>query len=375
MNKITYLSIILLLALGCNSKKENKNLTALLRQRDAISKSIEKQNTELNTINEEIAKLQNVDNREMVTLQTVSYQPFKHTIEIQSVVSTDQNVMIYPEYAGTIKWHVTEGQKVGAGQVIATISDGGMSSQIQQARIQADLAKTAFEKQQRLWNEKIGSEIQYLQAKTSYEAAQKQIAAMQSQLGRTKVKAPFSGTIDQITMQSGQVVAPGIPIGKIVNLGNLKVLADVSESYISHIRVGTPVEIELIGLDGKMESKISRISSAINPSNRTFQVEIPLSSRGGQVKPNMTAKLAIIDYRNANAIAVPNLAIQSSASGDKYIYAVTDIHGNSGVVEKSALKLGKSNEEYTEVLHGIGIGDKIIKEASKSVVAGSKVKF
>lgn len=367
------ISLILILVLISCGNKENKNLTALTKKRDELSKSIDKQNTELAKINDEIAKLQKVDSRESIISQTIALQPFQHTIDIQSNVSTEQDVMIYPEFAGTLNWLVREGQQVAKGQVIASINDGGMSSQLQQVKIQADLAKTAFEKQARLWKDNIGSEIQYLQAKTAYEAAQKSISAMQSQLGRTKVKAPFSGTIDNQMMQSGQAVAPGVPIGKIVNLGNMKVTADISEQYITKVKVGTLVNINIATINQNIQGKITRVSNSINPSNRTFGIEIPVSNQGGMIKPNMSAKINIIDYQNRNAIAVPNASIQTNAAGEKYVYTLSQINGNSALATKSKIVLGQSNSDFTEVLMGLKVGDMIIKEGSKSIVDKSQI--
>lgn len=371
-NIITLLVLITIISCG---NKEDKNLTALTKKRDELSKNIDKQNTELAKINDEIAKLQKVDNRESIIPHTIALQPFQHTIDIQSNVTTEQDVMIYPEFMGTLTWNVREGQQVGKGQVIASVNDGGMSSQLQQVKIQADLAKTAYEKQARLWNEKIGSEIQYLQAKTAYEAAQKSIAAMQSQLGRTKIRAPFSGTIDNQMMQSGQAVAPGMPIGKIVNLGNMKVTADISEQYITKVKVGTLVNINLSNINEKIQARIARVSNSINPSNRTFGIEIPISNQNGMIKPNMTAKISIIDYANQNTIVVPNASIQTNAAGEKYVYTLSQINNKSATATKSKIVLGQSNTDFTEVLMGLKVGDIIIKEGAKSIVDKSVVKF
>jgi membrane fusion protein, multidrug efflux system len=365
--------LITIIALTSCSNKEDKNLKLLTEKRDAISKKIEEQNVELAKVNESIAKLQKVDSRESIIPHTIALQPFQHTIDIQSNVSTEQDVMIYPEFMGTLTWLVKEGQQVSKGQVIASVNDGGMSSQLQQVKIQADLAKTAYEKQSRLWNEKIGSEIQYLQAKTAYEAAQKSISAMQSQLGRTKIKAPFSGTIDNQMMQSGQAVAPGMPIAKIVNLGNMKITADISEQYITKVKVGTPANINLSTINQVMQGKIARVSNSINPSNRTFGIEIPIPNKGGMIKPNMSAKINLIDYQNANAIVVPNASIQTNAAGEKYVYTLTQINGKSATATKSKIVIGQSNTDFTEVLMGLKIGDVVIKEGSKSIVDKSQI--
>jgi RND family efflux transporter MFP subunit len=372
MKKLLLLSIPFLI-LSCG--QGNKELKDLKSKRAEVTKSLLELNTELTKINEDIAKIEKVDVRETIIPYTVSSQPFQHGISIQSNVTTEQDVVLYPEYAGSINWSVREGQRVGKGQVIATINDGGMTSQLKQAQIQADLAKTAYEKQSRLWiQDKIGSEIQFLQAKTAYEAAQKSISAIQSQLSRTKVKAPFSGTIDNLIMQTGQAVAPGVPIAKLVSLGNLKVSADVSEQYISKIKVGTLVNIHIPALNKQIQGRVARISNSINPSNRTFSVEVPINNSDNQIKTNMSVKLDIIDYQT-NALVVPNKSISTNAKGEKFVYILKKINSNKATTSKMIITTGNTNSEYTEVLSGLSAGDKIMMEGSKSVVDNSNVKF
>jgi RND family efflux transporter MFP subunit len=375
MKKNQVIGILMLLLFACNNKKEDKNLNEMLKKRDELSKQIEDKNTELNKLIDEIAKIQKIDNHQVIVPHTIVYQPFQHTIDLESTISTDMNVMIYPEFAGSLTWSVKEGQRVSKGQQIASINDGGMSSQLKQVEIQADLAKTSFEKQSRLWNEKIGSEMQYLQAKSASEGAFKQVAAMKAQMSRTKVLAPFSGTIDQRLMQTGQVVAPGVPIAKIINLDDMKVTADVSEKYINKVKAGTKVNVDLPDIAQKIQGSISRISSSINPSNRTFSIEIPITNKNGLLKPNMSAKISIIDYSKPNAIVVPNSAINTNANGDKYVYTLTNINGKDAVASKSMVTLGTANTDFTEVLFGLKAGDIVIVDGSKTVVDKSSVKF
>jgi RND family efflux transporter MFP subunit len=369
MNKLFLVSIIPLFMISCKD-----DIQKLRAERASLTKEVVKLNTSIEEINEKIAKLEKVDVRETIIPYTISSQPFQRGISIQSNVTTEQDVVLYPEYAGSITWSVKEGQRVSKGQVIASINDGGMSSQLQQVKIQADLAKTAFDKQSRLWKDNIGSEIQYLQSKTAYEAAQKSISAIQSQLSRTKLKAPFSGTIDNLIMQSGQAVAPGVPIARLVSLGNLKVAADVSEQYISKIKVGTLVNIQIPSLNKLVQGRVARISNSINPSNRTFSVEIPISNSDNQIKPNMSVKLDIIDYQT-NALVVPNKAIGTNAKGEKFVYTLKKINANKATAYKTIITTGQSNSEYTEVMTGLSAGDKIMLEGSKSVVDNSIVKF
>lgn len=370
MNKLLLVSLLSFMIVSCKD-----DLQKLKEKRAELTKKVVNLNGAIEEINEKIASLEKQDIRETIIPFTVSSQPFQHGISIQSNVSTEQDVVLYPEYAGSITWSVSEGQRVGKGQVIAHINDGGMTSQLKQAQIQADFAKTAFEKQSRLWTQdKIGSEIQFLQAKTAYEAAQKSISAIQSQLSRTKVKAPFSGTIDNLIMQTGQAVAPGVPIAKLVSLGNLKVSADVSEQYISQIKIGTLVNIQIPALNKVIQGKVARISNSINPSNRTFSVEVPINNSDNQIKTNMSVKLDIIDYQT-NALVVPNKAINTNAKGEKFVYVLKKINSNRATTSKAIIEIGKSNSDFTEVLSGLNAGDRIMMEGSKSVVDNSNVKF
>jgi membrane fusion protein (multidrug efflux system) len=370
MNKYIIAAFISFFMLSCND-----DLKELKSERAKLTKEINKLHEDIESINAKIAKLEKTDIRETIVPYTVISQPFQHGISIQSNVSTEQDVVLYPEYAGSITWSVKEGQKVGKGQVIAHVNDGGMASQLKQAQIQSELAKTAFERQSRLWNQdKIGSEIQYLQSKTAYEASQKSISAIQSQLSRTKVRAPFSGTIDNLIMQTGQAVAPGVPIARLVSLGNLKVSADVSEQYISQIKVGTLVNIQMPSINRTVKGRVSRLSNSINPSNRTFSVEVPLTNPDNLIKPNMSVKLEIIDYETTG-ISIPNKAIGTNAKGEKFVYILKKMNQNNATASKVIITVGQSNSEFTEVLKGLNIGDKIIVEGSKSVVDNSNVKF
>lgn len=371
MKNLFLITVLPLFFISCKN-----DLQKLKSERESITTQISKLNEELLKVNEKIAAMEKSDTRETITPYTISAIPFQHKLSIQSNVTTEQDVLIYPEFPGTIIWQVREGQKVQKNQVLANVNDGGLASQLKQAQIQTDLAKTAYERQSRLWNEdKIGSEIQYLQAKTNYEAAVKSVSAIESQLSKTKVRAPFTGTIDNLLIQTGQAVAPGMPLAKIVSLGNLKVTADVSEQYISMIKIGTVVNIEIPALNKIIQGKVARISNSINPSNRTFAVEIPLNNADNLIKTNMSVKLEIIDYQNSNALSIPNKAIHTNSKGEKFVYVLGNINKNNAKALKAIVEVGKSNSEFTEVLNGLKIGDQIIVESSKSVVDNTNVKF
>src|SRR5690606_4358761 len=236
------------------------------------------------------------------------------------------------------------------------------------------LAKTTFERQQNLWNQKIGSEIQYLQAKSNYEAQAKAVSQMKSQVAKTIVKAPFSGTIDDVITEKGSIVAPGTPIVRIVNLGNMYLEAEVPEKYTKAITKGSDVIVEFPILGESLETKVSQASSYINPGNRSFNIQIQVPNKNKEIKPNLSAKIKIKDYTNPKVTTVPISIISENAEGEQYIYIAENISkDNMATAKKVIVTTGKSQGNFVEILEGIKDGDQIIKEGARSVKDGQKV--
>ncbi|KAG1652316.1 Cobalt-zinc-cadmium resistance protein CzcB [Nymphon striatum] len=243
--------------------------------------------------------------------------------KLQGDVKTKQNVLIYPEMPGTLKRvYVKEGQRVTKGQLLASIDDGGMGSQVSQLKTQAALAKTTFERQKRLWEQKIGSEIQFLQAKSSYEATENAVKQAQSQLGKSTIRAPFSGIIDDVIKDQGNVVSPGpgSEVFRIVNLSDMYITVDVPENNLSGITKGKEAKVYFPVLGDTIISKIRQTGNFINPSNRAFSVEIPVPNKKGNIKPNLSARVSLNDYSSDNAILVPQGIISENADGEQYVY-------------------------------------------------------
>jgi RND family efflux transporter MFP subunit len=374
MRKIQLITLLICSVFAIQSCGDK--VSKLKKEREELNKELASLNEKLEEVNGEIDKLEPMKvEAVLVSAETMQLQNFEHFVDLQSSVKTDQDVMMYPEFAGTLKLYVREGQQVRAGQVIGEINDGGISQQLGQAKAQANLAQTAFKKQESLWKQNIGSEIQYLQSKTNAEAAQKQVAAIQVQLGRTKLKAPFSGTIDKVIIQNGQVVAPGMPIIQLVSLGQMKVEADVPENYISSVKQGSDVRIEIPNLNKKLQSKIVKVGSSINPSNRTFNIEIHIPNTDGTIKPNLMAKIKILDYKNPNAFIVPTQVVKQDAKNNFYVYTISKINKNEGVAKKTIIVKGKSSGNQTEVLMGLSPNDKVIIEGANNMSEGRKVRF
>ena len=349
---------------------------------------IRKKKSELDTEQQELAtqlkqleaKIKELDPQEKIPLITtfgVKKDVFTHYVELQGNVSTKQNLVVYPEYSGLLsRVYVTEGQKVTKGQILAKIDDGGLSQQLTQVQIQTDLAKTTFERQQRLWNQKIGSEIQYLQAKSSYEAQQQAVNQLQQQIGKTVVRAPFSGTIDDVISEQGSVVAPGqSQLFRIVNLDDMYIETDVPERYVANVTKGKDVEIDFPILGKSVTAKIRQAGNYINPANRTFKIEVAIPNKDKDIKPNLTAKLKINDYTNEHAILIPQSIISENAEGQQYVYTISGKTDNKAIAKRVIIETGRTQGDFIEVLSGLEDGSEIVEEGARSVKDGQEVKI
>jgi len=386
MKNIYSLFLLTLLTVSCGGEKKKNSVENILATENL--EKIRAKRTELvddqkiihdkiTLLDQAISKLDTVRKVPLITTFTAKHEVFKHVLEIQGNVTTKNLIVIYPEYNGILsKIYVKEGQKVTKGQLLAKIDDGGLSQQLTQLQIQADLAKTTFERQERLWNQKIGSEIQYLQAKSNYEAQTQAVNQLQQQLNKTNVKAPFSGTIDDVITEQGSVVAAGqSPLIRIVNLDEMYIETDVPEAYITNITKGKEVTAEFPVLGKTVETNVRQAGDFINPTNRTFKIEVAIPNKDKSIKPNLTAKLKINDYTNENAVLIPQSIISENAEGEQYVYVVNDKNENKeGVAKKVIIKTGRTQGDVIEVLEGIENDAEIIKEGARSVKDGQTVK-
>ncbi|AWM13757.1 efflux RND transporter periplasmic adaptor subunit [Flavobacterium sediminis] len=376
---ITSLAALLLTACGNNKKNstesiiEKGNLQELRQKRSELVTEADALTKEIELIDNAIGKLDDNQKLALITTFTAKDSIFDHYLELQADVQTKENIVLNAEYAGTLqKVYVTEGQKVSKGQTLAKIDDGGLSQQLAQLEIQANLAKTTYERQENLWNQKIGSEIQYLQAKSNYEAQAKAVAQLQSQIAKTYVKAPFSGTIDDVITDQGSAVAPGTQLIRIVNLSNMYLEAEVPEKYVGSVKKGTDVNVNIPVLNEVFTTKINQASDYINPGNRSFKILINITNKKGTIKPNLTSKISIKDYTNPKVIAVPLSIVSENAEGEQYVY-ITEKQENNLVAKKVIVKTGKTQGDLVEILEGIKDGDQIVKEGARSVKDGQKV--
>ena len=384
MKKIGTLIILALLIASCADKKQlsvdeliaEGNVKTLKTKHDEL-KLLQQQNaSSIQKIETELAKHNTDSKYPLVTTFKVKTVEFKHYLEIQGNVVTKQNIIVYPEFSGTlIEMLVKEGQHVTKGQILARIDDGGMSQQLAQANAQATLAQTTYERQKRLWEQKIGSEMQFLQAETTYKAQQNTVDQIKKQLAKTTVRAPFSGIIDDVFTEQGTVVLPGqSQLLRIVNLNNMYIEAEIPENNLLSIRKGKSVEVYFPVLNKTVHTNVRQVGNFINPSNRSFKIEIGLPNKDGEIKPNLTSRLKINDYSKTDAILIPQSIINENALGQQYIYVVTGKKDSKGKAEKVIIETGKTQGDIIEVISGLENGAEVIEEGARNVNEGQTVK-
>jgi RND family efflux transporter MFP subunit len=354
-----------------------KDLKGLKTQKEKKIKILNSLKVELSQINAAISDFDPSEKLVLISMIEIKPEKFDHFVEIQANIKTRQNVLLYPEFTGSLKKiYVKEGQRVKKGSLLAQIDDAGLKNQLEQLQIQVELSKTTYDRIQRLWKENIGSEMQLLQAKANYEAQLKSIEQLKKQLQRTQILAPFSGTIDEIVANTGANLIPGkTPVMRIVNLKEMYTEANVPERYLSQIKVGTAATVNIPMLNREYSTSIRQTGNFINPNNRSFRVETSLPNRDEMIIPNLTCKLKINDYTNPEALMVPLRVIREDASGKKYIFKLkSDGKKQVYLTEQVFIQLGKKGLDKIEVLDGIQAGDLIVDEGAIIVENNQRVK-
>lgn len=372
--------------ISCSKEKEisldnliaSKDLNQIRKAKSLLEKQKIEISEKIKSLNLVIEELDTLKKNPLVTSITLQKEIFVHSLELQGNVKTKQNILIYPEMSGTLELVlVKKGQQVFKGDVLALINDGGMAQQVAQLEATTSLARTTYERQQRLWEQKIGSEIQFLQSKTNYEAQKNSLAQLKKLQSKFKITAPFDGVIDEVIKDQGTVVAPGpgSEVFRIVNLDQMYIETDVPESYLTFIEKGKSVEVQFPILGKTMMTNIRETGNFINPINRTFKAEVYVSNKDRKIKPNLTAKLKINDYTNPSAIMIPQSIISENAEGNQYVYVIKNINGNYGVARQVIITTGKTQGDVIEILSGVSTGDKLIVEGARSVKNGQRIEI
>lgn len=379
MKQIITLLTFSVFIISCGNK-ENASIDDLIK-----AKNLKELQAKKNLLQVDIAKIDAAlatletkkETEALVSTQVVKDTLFNHYLEIQGNVDTKENILVQPEMPGTlVTLNVKAGQKVTKGQILGRVDDSGTSDQVASLETQYQLAKTTFERQKNLWNQKIGSEIQYLQAQTQMISLQKSVAQAKAMLSKTLIRAPFSGTIDEVFVERGQVVAPSqTGLMRIVNLSNMYVATNVPESYIGKLKVGTEVDVFLTSLGKTYKGKVRQIGNYINPNNRSFGIEVSVPNPQNLLRPNQVAKLKVIDYINKKAVVVPTNIIQQDGQGNQFVFVVNNATVKTGVAKKVTVKVGQSADNVTEILEGITTNDVIVTEGFSTLIEGTKLNF
>lgn len=361
MKNLLFIAAIALLA-ACSKPKDKKaELADLKKQRTELDAKIAKLEAEVGTKDSVTTK--------DVTVFEVKKTAFNNYVEIQGKVDAEQNVQVNPEAQGVVtRVYVSIGQNVSKGQVLAQIDDNVLRQSISQLQTQLDLATNLFNRQKNLWDQKIGTEVQYLNAKTQKEGLERQMNVLRSQQAMYKIKAPISGSVEQMDLKVGQAAAPGMTGIRIVNGNILKAKAQVAESYLGKISQGDDVKVIFPDIPDSLTTKVSFAAKVIDPASRSFNIEVKLPSNS-KYRANMIAVLKVVDYKNPNAVVVPVSAIQNAENG-QYVITVVD-----GKAKRTTVKTGRTIDGKTEILSGLNEGDKIVTTGIDDINEGDPVKY
>ncbi len=388
MKKVNYFSLLFgfLFLFSCGEKIQEKSIEKTLNSNDIealkelkadLSNKQHELTDQLDKISKKIESLDTNQNRPLVSVYELKPTDFKHYIEVQASFDTEKNVLLFAEYSGMITAVlVKEGQEVSQGQLLAKIDDGGLAQQLTQAEVQAELSKTTYQKQKRLWEQKIGSEMDYLRSKADYEAKEKMVEQTKKQIDKTQIRAPFSGVVDEILIEKGNMVSPGMSaVARLLNLSEMYAEASIPEVYIQTVNQGKKIEVFVPVLTDTIQAEVSQVNNFINPENRTFKIEARVANKDWSIKPNMNAKLRIADYVADSTLVIPKNIISEDAEGRKYLFVAENKEANVAQAKKTFIELGRSEGDHYEVLDGLTAGMTVIEEGARTVLDGQKVEI
>jgi membrane fusion protein (multidrug efflux system) len=371
---ISYITgvFLVLTIVACGSKGGSEDplaqLNALKEQKSTIDAQIaalEKQLLEQGLIAKNLHK---------VGLQELKAAPFKHFIDLQGRVDASESVAATTKIPGALKRVLVDnGDFVKAGQLLAEIEDAVMQKNLAELEGQLALTVDLYNRQKSLWDQNIGSEVQYIQAKNNKESTERAIATLKENMAMTKIYAPTSGTVDMVMLKQGQAISPGMPLCNILNLNDLKIIGAVTEAYAAKVKKGDEVQIYFPDLDKEITTRVSYVSKSINPVNRTFAIECDLT--GGDYRANQIAVMKIVDYHKPSALTIPVNLIQTGEEGDFVLIAEKTGTGQEAMVKKTTIQQGQNYNGYVEILSGLKEGDILITTGYQDVNAGETVVF
>lgn len=366
--------VVLLAACGGGNDLESKK---------AELEKLKAKQTELNAqiagLQDEIANMgdsavEENNRAKVVAVTSVTVQAFIHAVDVQGRVDGDENITYSAKVPSVVKRvNVKAGDRVSAGQILAELDADVVKSQIETLKKGLELANTVYEKRKALWEQKVGSEIEFLQAKNQKENLEKQIASVKENIDMYFIKSEYNGTVDLVSIKVGQGIAPGVPAISVVNPAALKIKADLSESYANVVKQGNPVIVNFPDINKSVKSSVLYSSKSINALTRTFNVEVALPN-DNDLHPNMVAEIKIVDYENKNALVVPINTIQE-IDGEKLVYIVTKNAKNELIAKKVPVAVGKTYGTNAEILSGLNVGDQLITTGFQDLTDGQVIKF
>ncbi len=383
MKKFIY-PIFILFIVSCNNDNKKTieelinegNLEELQERRSSLIIQKGQINNELKEITQGVSILDTVKSFVLVNTVTTKTETINHFSKFQGIIKTDQNMILYPEFNGRVaKIFVEEGDVVKKGQALAKIDDGGLYNELKLVESQAKLAKTIYERQSKLWNDKIGSEIQYLEAKTNYEIQNNRLKSITESLAKTTITAPFSGTIDEIFIEEGNLVSPPMMPDqgnafRIINLNELYVESVIPESFIGKIKKGAEVQVEIPVLNKSFNSTIKHSVSSINRLSRTFKIEVSVPKNDLDLIPNLNVEVNVLDYTNYQAILVPESIVSEDSDNNKFLFTVLNNKAKKTIVET-----GYTQNGMIEITTGLDVNEIVINEGGRIVKDGQNVKI
>jgi len=383
MKKFIY-PIFILFIVSCNNDNKKTieelinegNLEELQERRSSLIIQKGQINNELKEITQGVSILDTAKSFVLVNTVTTKTETINHFSKFQGIIKTDQNMILYPEFSGRVsKIYVDEGDVVKKGQALAKIDDGGLYNELKLVESQAKLAKTIYERQSKLWNDKIGSEIQYLEAKTNYEIQNNRLKSITESLAKTTITAPFSGTIDEIFIEEGNLVSPPMMPDqgnafRIINLNELYVESVIPESFIGKIKKGAEVQVEIPVLNKSFNSTIKHSVSSINELSRTFKIEVSVPKNDLDLIPNLNVEINVLDYTNSQAILVPESIVSEDSDNNKFLFTVLNNKAKKTIVET-----GYTQNGMIEITIGLDVNEIVINEGGRIVKDGQNVKI
>lgn len=365
MQKFVILIVLAALAFSCSPDKKAQ-LEKLKAQKEKINEQIAALELEISESNGNIPEAKLL----YVSLTEIKPVRFDHFIEVQGTVDSENNIAVPAEAGGVVKKiYVEKGDLVQKGKLLAELDGAIYERNIESLKTNLELANTMYERQKRLWDQQIGSEMQFLQAKTQKEVLEKQLSALQEQYNMTKITSPISGTVDQVMVREGEAAAPGFPAFRVVQLSDLKVKGEISEVYITSVKKNDPVKIKLPVIDKELNLKVSAVSQVIDPNNRTLKLEINIPSVEKDIRPNMIAIMVINDYVSEKAIVVPQNIIQKTGT-ESFLFVAEKNADDQWMAKRKVVVPGKSHDNKAEILSGLKEGERIISAGFQNLADG-----